>query len=424
MRVLIINTSEKTGGAAVAANRLLDTLNNNGVKAKMLVGEKVTDNITVVQAPRPWLRHWNFLWERWCVFWHLHFSRKNLFELDLANAGIDITGLPEFKEADVIHLAWINQGLLSLGTIRKILASGKPVVWTMHDLWPATGICHVTLGCKAYRAVCQGCRYLPKHHTSTDLSTRIFNRKRKLYRGSGIHFVTCSKWLGEQARQSALLSGLHVDTIPNPIDTHVFCQRDKQESRLHANLPADKRVILFVSQRVTMERKGIGYLTEAISMLADQHPEMLQDTVVAILGGHAEEVVEQLRLPAIPLGYVSDERQIVDIYNSADVFVLPSLDENLPNTIMEAMACGVPSVGFKVGGIPEMIDHMKNGYVAKYKDAADLAAGLHWVLSEADHDALSREAIAKVRSSYSQRTVAMHYIEVYNQALAFKNYNI
>jgi len=124
------------------------------------------------------------------------------------------------------------------------------------------------------------------------------------------------------------------------------------------------------------------------------------------------------------LGYVSDERQIVDIYNSADVFVLPSLDENLPNTIMEAMACGVPSVGFKVGGIPEMIDHLKNGYVAKYKDAADLAAGLHWVLREADHATLSREAVAKVRSSYSQRTVAMHYIEVYNQALAFKNYNI
>lgn len=424
MRVLIINTSEKTGGAAVAANRLLDTLNNNGVKAKMLVGDKVTDNITVVQAPCSWLRRWNFLWERWCVFWHLHFSRKNLFELDLANAGIDITSLPEFKEADIIHLAWVNQGLLSLGSIRKILASGKPVVWTMHDLWPATGICHVTLGCKAYRFVCQGCRYLPKHHSSRDLSTRVFNRKRKLYRGSGIHFVACSKWLGEQARQSALLSGLHVDTIPNPIDTRVFFPKDKQTSRLHANLPADKRVILFVSQRVTMERKGIAYLTEAISMLADQHPEMLHDTVVAILGGHAEEVVSQLRLPSFPLGYVSDERQIVDIYNSADVFVLPSLDENLPNTIMEAMACGVPSVGFKVGGIPEMIDHQKNGYVAKYKDSADLAAGLHWVLSEADHDALSRNAIAKVRSCYSQRSVAMHYIEVYNQAMAFKNYNI
>lgn len=225
MRVLLINTSEKTGGAAVAANRLLETLNNNGVKAKLLVADKVTDSIVVVQAPHPWLRRWNFLWERWCLFWHLHFNRKNLFEIDMANAGIDITNTPEFKEADVIHLAWVNQGLLSLGVIRKIIASGKPVVWTMHDIWPATGICHVTLGCKAYRSTCQSCKFLPKHHSPFDLSTRIFNRKKKVYSGSGIHFVTCSKWLSDQARQSALLSGLHVDTIPNPIDTHVFIPR-------------------------------------------------------------------------------------------------------------------------------------------------------------------------------------------------------
>ena len=424
MRVLLINTSEKTGGAAVAANRLLETLNNNGVKAKLLVADKVTDSIVVVQAPHPWLRRWNFLWERWCLFWHLHFNRKNLFEIDMANAGIDITNTPEFKEADVIHLAWVNQGLLSLGVIRKIIASGKPVVWTMHDIWPATGICHVTLGCKAYRSTCQSCKFLPKHHSPFDLSTRIFNRKKKVYSGSGIHFVTCSKWLGDQARQSALLSGLHVDTIPNPIDTHVFYPKDKREARERVNLPVDKRVILFVSQRVTMERKGIAYFIEAIDRMVGQHPEMQQNTVVAILGGHAEEVVDQLRLPAFPLGYVSDERQITDIYSAADVFVIPSLDENLPNTIMESMACGVPSVGFKVGGIPEMIDHQKNGYVAKYKDSADHAAGIHWVLNEADPDTLRQNALTKVRTCYSQRAVAMHYVEVYNQALAFKNYNI
>lgn len=194
----------------------------------------------------------------------------------MANAGIDITNTPEFKEADVIHLAWVNQGLLSLGVIRKIIASGKPVVWTMHDIWPATGICHVTLGCKAYRSTCQSCKFLPKHHSPFDLSTRIFNRKKKVYSGSGIHFVTCSKWLGDQARQSALLSGLHVDTIPNPIDTHVFYPKDKREARERVNLPVDKRVILFVSQRVTMERKGIAYFIEAIDRMVGQHPEMLQ----------------------------------------------------------------------------------------------------------------------------------------------------
>ena len=145
---------------------------------------------------------------------------------------------------------------------------------------------------------------------------------------------------------------------------------------------------------------------------------------MAILGGHAEEVAGRLRLPAFPLGYVSDERRIVSIYNAADVFVLPSLEDNLPNTIMEAMACGVPCVGFRIGGIPEMIDHKKNGYVAAPRDAADLAEGIKWVLGEADADALGREAQRKVAACYSQQAVAMKYIDVYNQALTFKRYSL
>ena len=142
MRILIVNTSEKTGGAAVAANRLKDALNNSGVKAKMLVRDKLTDDITVVSLGHKWRNQWHLLWERFCVFWNLHFSRNHLFEIDIANAGSDITKLREFKEADIIHLSWINQGMLSLNNIKKILRSGKPVVWTMHDLWPASSICH------------------------------------------------------------------------------------------------------------------------------------------------------------------------------------------------------------------------------------------------------------------------------------------
>lgn len=424
MRVLIVNTSEREGGAAVAANRLMDALNNNGVKAKMLVRDKETDNITVVGLKGGLLQRFRFLWERWCVYYHLHFKRDHLFDLDMANTGFDITKLPEFKEADVIHLAWINQGFLSLKDIRKIINSGKAVVWTMHDLWAATGICHFTFGCEAYKGQCHNCFYLPRGGKSADLSTHVFNKKKKVYYNSGIHFVACSKWLGNSARQSSLLTGLQLSVIPNPIDTHVFCPKDKRVARLHSTLPEDKRIILFVSQRVTMERKGMAYFIKAISLLAERYPEMKENTVIAILGGRADEVVSQLALPSFPLGYVKNERQLVDIYNSADVFVIPSLDENLPNTIMESMACGVPSVGFKVGGIPEMIDHQKNGYVASYKDADDLAAGIHWVLGEADKEELKRQCVQKVMSCYSQRSVAMKYVEVYNQALAFKNYKL
>ena len=119
MRILIVNTSESTGGAAVAANRLMEALKNNGVKAKMLVVNKTSDQLTVVGLSHQWLQRWRFLWERFTVFCHLHFSKNNLFAIDIANTGADITSLPEFREADLIHLSWINQGMLSLSDIKK-----------------------------------------------------------------------------------------------------------------------------------------------------------------------------------------------------------------------------------------------------------------------------------------------------------------
>lgn len=424
MRVLIVNTSEKTGGAAVAANRLMEALKNNGVKAKMLVRDKETAQITVVGLPHKLLMQWRFLWERLTIFCLTRFSRKHLFEIDIANAGADITKLREFREADVIHLHWINQGMLSLAGIRKVLDSDKPVVWTLHDEWPATAICHYTDSCDHFKSRCCHCRLLPGGGGNNDLAARVWARKKRMLDTHNIHFVACSRWLEGEVKQSTLLTGQSITSIPNPIDTRTFHPTEQKESRMAAGLPLDKRIILFVSQRVTDSRKGMDYFVDAISKLAGQHPEMRDDTVVAVLGGHAEEVTDRLALPAYPLGYVSGEKRIVSIYNSADVFVLPSLEDNLPNTIMEAMACGVPCVSFRVGGIPEMIDHKKNGYVATVADAADLAKGISWVLNEADHDALSREALSKVAVNYSQNSVAMKYIEVYNQALTFKRYRL
>lgn len=422
MRVLIVNTSEKTGGAAVAAGRLMEALNNNGVKAKMLVANKETPQITVVQLPCGWLQRWRFLWERWCIFCRLHFSRARLFEIDTASAGADITGLPEFREADVIHLNWINQGMLSLGSIRRILRSGKPVVWTMHDLWPAAGICHYARTCSSFRTGCHNCPLLPGHGSAEDLSRRVWERKKRLYHNSNIHFVACSRWLEGLARQSALMVGQRVSSIPNAIDTRLFRPHDRRESRLRANLPAEGRIILFVAQRVTDERKGVAYFVDAVNRLVASHPGMKDDTTVAVLGGHADEVCSRLALPAMPLGYVSDTSAIVSIYCSADVYVLPSLEDNLPNTLMESMACGVPCVGFRVGGIPEMIDHRRTGYIANFKDAASLAEGMYWTLCEADRGSLREACLAKVAHCYSQQSVAMQYIEVYNELIALKRY--
>ena len=417
MRVLIVNTSERTGGAAVAANRLMKALNNNGVKAKMLVRDKESDTLTIVGLPKSPMLHWHFLWERFVIFCRLHFSRKHLFEIDLANTGSDITKLREFQEADVIHLHWINQGMLSLNGIRKILRSGKPVVWTMHDIWPATGICHLTLGCHYFVSRCANCKYLPGGGSSNDLASRVWQKKQQMEADENIYYVACSRWLESEAKSSALLKGQKITSIPNPIDTHIYKKGNKEEARQRLGLPLDKKLILFASQRVTNENKGMSYLIEACRQLGDL-------CEVVILGGHAEEVVAQLPMKAHPLGYVNDEQRIVDVYNAADVFVLPSLSENLPNTIMEAMACGVPCVAFKVGGIPEEIDHLKNGYVAAYRDANDLAKGIEWVLQKADYEALSQQAVHKVMQCYSQQSVAVKYLDVYQQAMAFKHYGL
>lgn len=424
MRVLIVNTSEKTGGAAVAAHRLMEALNNHGVKAKMLVRDKQTDNLSVVGLPKSPLLRWHFLWERFVVFCHLHFSRKHLFEIDIANAGTDITRLPEFQEADIIHLHWINQGMLSLKDIRKILRSGKPVVWTMHDIWPATAICHYTRGCNYYKSQCRRCQLLPGGGGDKDLSSKLWRRKQRLLEEENLFYVTCSRWLEGEARQSALLKGKSITNIPNAIDSRVFRPTDKTAAREQLGLPVDKQVILFVSQRVTDQRKGVSFFIEAVNSLAAADPSWRERVVVAILGGHADEVASQLTVPAFPLGYVSDEKTIVAVYNATDVYVTPSLEDNLPNTIMEAMACGVPSVGFNVGGIPEEIDHKKNGYVAAYRDGSDLARGIEWVLCEADAVELQHQCLRKVAQNYSQSAVALRYVEVYNQALAMKHYKL
>ncbi len=420
MRILIVSTSEQTGGAAIAAKRLMEALNNSGVKAKMLVRDKESQHISVCRIPGTWRPYFNFIWERLSIFTRLRFSRKHLFDIDIANAGTDITRLPEFAEADIIHLHWINQGMLSLKGIRKILDSGKPVVWTMHDIWPATAICHLPLQCNKYKSHCCQCPYLPGD-SKTDLANTVWHRKERLFNGHSITFVACSQWLKGEASKSTLLCGKQIEAIPNPIDTLLFCPGSKTEARQRLGLPTDKKLIFFASQRADNVYKGMNCLIEACHTLTKKQPQMLNTTALVIAGGHAEELSSQLPLPTYPLGYVSDPRRMSDVYRAADAFVLPSLSENLPNTIMEALACGTPCIAFRVGGIPEEIDHQVNGYIAEYKNSADLAKGIYWILTQADSQALSRAAVKKVAQQYSQQAVAMRYIDVYNR-LTGKDY--
>lgn len=403
------------GGAAVAASRLMESLKNNGIKAKMLVRDKQTDQISVVSLKHNWLQVWKFVWERILIWSANRFQRNHLFDVDIANTGTDITSLPEFRQADIIHLHWINQGMLSLNDIRKILSSGKPVVWTMHDMWPCTGICHYARECTNYEQECHHCPYIYKGGHRKDLSYRTFRKKQKLYKDASIHFVTCSRWLKEQARKSALFAAQEVTNIPNAINTSLFKPMNKQEARSQCKLPQGKKLVLFGSVKITDKRKGVDYLVQSCKLLAEKYPAWKDSLGVVVFGNQSQQLQEQIPFQVYSLPFIKNEHELVNIYNAVDLFVIPSLEENLPNMIMEAMACGVPCVGFNVGGIPEMIDHLHNGYVARYKSSEDFANGIHWILTEPTYAELSEQACRKVLGNYSERIIAKKYTDIYNK---------
>ena len=231
MRVLIINTSERIGGAAIAANRLMEALKNNGVNAKMLVRDKQSSLVSVVPLPSSWKLPAKFIWERFVIWLSNGFSRNNLFQMDIANTGTDITSMSDFRMADVVHLHWVNQGFLSLDDITKILRSGKPVVFTMHDMWYFTGVCHYSGDCQKYRTGCGLCPFIHRGGAPNDMSARVFRRKLKMYSDSKLRFVACSRWLENLAKKSRLLEGQFVTNIPNAINTNLFRPEDKAEAR-------------------------------------------------------------------------------------------------------------------------------------------------------------------------------------------------
>ena len=414
MRVLIVNTAERTGGAAIAANRLLQALNRNGIEARMLVRDRKTDAHDVVNIPPSWRLKAKFLWERGTIWLYNGLSRRNLFQVDIANTGTDITRTEAFQWADVIHLHWVNQGFLSLKDLERIMASGKPVVITLHDQWYFTGICHYSGGCDKYQSQCNHCPMVKS--VGVDLAKRVFDRKRAIYEGQNLTFVGCSRWMAELACESALTQGHRVTNIPNAIDTSVFKPMDKTSTREKFGLPMDGNLLLFGAQRITDERKGFRYLVEACEHISKHNATLPGHLGVVVLGGDAESVKSTLPLPVYTVNYLSNEAEIAALYNAVDLFVTPSLQDNLPNTIVEAMSCGTPCVGFNVGGIPEMISHQQDGYVADYCDSIDFAQGIAWCLDNSRHASLSQQARLNALANYSERIAAQRYQAVYQEA--------
>lgn len=415
MRVLLVNTSEKTGGAAIAANRLLEALNNHGARAEMLVRDKQTDNPRVHVLPPTPLHRVRFVAERGEIYVANRFHKDRLFEVDCATHGADITALPQFRAADVVHLHWVNQGMLSLKGIAKILRSGKRVVWTMHDMWPCTGICHQARVCEGWRTGCGSCPLLYGGGYPGDISARTYRRKAATYAVAPIRFVACSDWLAGIARQAPLLKGHTVESVPNPINTGFYSPADRMEARRELGLPIDKKLLLFVAYRATDKNKGIDFLRDAVAVIARRYPELKETLGVLPVGREADTLRDAFECSAYPHNYVTEERTMRALYRAADILVMPTLQDNLPNTVAEAMACGVPCVAFRVGGLPQMIDHRKNGFLARYMDAEDLAEGILSTLFSAKCEQMGVEARRKAEQAYSEQAVATRFLKIYGE---------
>lgn len=416
MRILMVNTSERTGGAAIAANRLMKALRLSGEEAKMLVRDKTTANSDVIALPRSPLLKAKFVLERGEIFAENGFRRYRLFEVDHASHGTDITRLQAFKEADVVHLHWVNQGMLALSDIRQILRSGKPLVWTMHDMWPFTGICHYAHSCERWQDSCGHCPVL-YDGTANDLSHRTFLRKRATYATGQMHLVACSDWLASLARQAPLLHGQSISSIPNPIDTHLYMPTDTRAARAELGLPLNKHILLFVAYKATDPIKGICYFQDAVAHLVAESLTLANDLHVVVVGREATQLQDAFACPVTTFEYISSDATMRTLYNAATLLCMPTTSDNLPNTIVEAMACGLPVVGSNIGGLPQMIDSNVNGYLAAPRNAIDFAQGIRQCLTPSALHDFPIAARRKALRHYSEEAVAAKYMAVYRSII-------
>lgn len=413
MNVLLLNTSEHTGGAAIATLRLCRALRSEGIAAQMMVRDGGEGAGEAVAASGRLQAKYHFLAERASIFLQNGLRRDTLFAIDTASHGADITHHPAFRKADIVHLGWVNQGMLSLSGLHSILRTGKPVVWTLHDMWTFTGICHYAEACEGWLKACGHCPLLrfPRAH---DLSARTFLRKSKAYKEGRMTIVCCSDWLAELARRAPLLQGLRIESIPNAIDTDFFCPASQTDARRQLGLPTEGKLLLFIAHKTTDERKGVRFLVEASQAIAAAR----KDVAIVVCGLESNLLKDAFACPAYVFDFSTDRERLRRLYRAADLLMMPTLGDNLPNTIVEGMACALPCVGFRVGGLPQMVQDGVNGQLVPLRNSTELARATLGLLNEEQHAARRTAARETAVANYSQQAVAQRYIAVYNDMLA------
>lgn len=411
MKILIVNTHDIQGGAARAANRLHKGLLAHGIDSQMLVQTKSSQDFRVL-APqtkldkvkskiRPYLDR---------IGLNKYKNRtQTLFSKGIGGDGSLAERINALKP-DIVHLHWINEGFLSINDIARIKA---PIVWSLHDMWPFTGGCHYDEWCGAFVKGCGSCKVLVSDKAN-DLSSKVIRLKQKAYAKANITVVGLSNWLAEEARKSKLFADKKIVNLPNPIDPKEFCPMDKDFARRLFGLPADKKLILFGAMGATADpRKGFSQLAGALEQLSS-------DYELVVFGSEEPQTPQGFKQKAHYLGMLNDNVSLKALYNAADVMVVPSLQENLSNAIMESLACGTPVVAFDIGGNGDLITHQQNGYLATRFDTSDLATGIEQQFSKSDKICSSQQISADTYNHFAVNVVIPRYIDLYQSIVEAK----
>jgi glycosyltransferase involved in cell wall biosynthesis len=416
MRVALLSTYDERGGAARAALRLHRSLPEAGVESRLLVQRRFGDEPGVMGprggiagGPAGLLAEWRPRLESVAV---RRYPRRRPELFSPAILPDDVAPRIARIHPDVVHLHWVGFGFVRPETLPRL---DRPLVWTLHDSWPFTGGCHLPAKCVRYRETCGACPALGSAADS-DLSRRVFLRKRRAWDGLPIRVIAPSRWIADAARSSALLGGRTVDVIPNGIDLERFRPRDRAAARAEIGIPADARVIFFSAlEGFGDANKGFDLLRAALAALIRQAPK----TPWLLLAVGADAPPDPL--PPIPMrvaGRVDDEERFALHLAAADLVALPSRQENQPNLAVEAMACGRPVAAFRVAGIPEVVGHQETGYLAEPFDPESLAAGIAWLGTTTERaEALGEASRARAEREYGLGDAARRHRDLYEEVI-------
>jgi glycosyltransferase involved in cell wall biosynthesis len=307
-------------------------------------------------------------------------NRKEFGVFSYPVFGSDVSEMPAIKNAELIYIHWALGGFLNFESINKIAKLGKPVIFFMHDMWNITGGCHHSFTCQKYTEHCYNCQMLVPDKKK-DRSYREFEKKLQLYsQFNNLYFIAPSKWLYNCAREATLTQSKPIYYIPNIIDHSLFKPFEKSVAKNILNIKVSDIVIAFGSASLNSPYKGWSYLKEALDILSKDENFKHEITVLIFGNGNNKAITEAIPFKIKLMGFLRDEYSTMLSYNAADVFIAPSVADNLPTTVLESLACGTPVIGFNVGGIPDMIRDRQNGYLAKYKDAYSIYEGIKFCI--------------------------------------------